>query len=208
MIEVKNLSLEKNNKKILDSISFRVNDGSIMGLIGPNGSGKTLVMKCICGLIVTYDGQIIINGIEARKIEKKSIGMIIENPGFITSYSGFKNLKILAQIKKKVDKAGIKENMKAVGLDPSNRLPVGKYSLGMRQRLGIAQALMEDEKILILDEPFNSLDEEMTNRLRNRILLERDKGKCIIISSHNRVDIDMLCDNVIEIKFGRGEMVF
>lgn len=83
MIEVKNLSLEKNNKKILDSISFRVNDGSIMGLIGPNGSGKTLVMKCICGLIVTYDGQIIINGIEARKIEKKSIGMIIEIRGLL-----------------------------------------------------------------------------------------------------------------------------
>lgn len=202
MIEVNNLSLVKQGKKLLDDVSFSAGNGHITGLVGSNGSGKTLIMKCICGLIVSYDGNIMIDGIEARSIEKKNIGMIIENPGFIPSYSGYRNLMTLAQIRKRVDKAAVANAMKDVGLDPSSRLPVGKYSLGMRQRLGIAQALMEDEEILILDEPFNSLDEEMTDKIRKRLLIERDRKKCIIISSHNRDDIDMLCDNVIQIRAG------
>lgn len=200
MIEVNNLSLVKQGKKLLNDVSFSAEDGGITGLVGSNGSGKTLIMKCICGLIVSYDGNIMIDGTEARTIEKKNIGMIIENPGFIPSYSGSRNLMTLAKIRKKAGKAEVVKAMKDVGLDPSSRLPVGKYSLGMRQRLGIAQALMEDEKILILDEPFNSLDEEMTDVIRKRLLIERDRKKCIIISSHNRDDIDMLCDNVIQIK--------
>lgn len=202
MIEIDNLSLKKNNKLLLNSISFCANDGSITGLVGPNGCGKTLIMKCICGLIVSYEGKVLIDGTDARNIEKKSIGMIIENPGFIASYSGYKNLAILAQIKKKIGKDEISLSMKDLGLDPKSRLNVGKYSLGMRQRLGIAQAIMEDEKVLVLDEPFNSLDEEMTAKVRQKLIDERQKGKCIIISSHNREDIDLLCDNVVELRNG------
>ncbi|MCR5677067.1 MULTISPECIES: ABC transporter ATP-binding protein [Agathobacter] len=202
MIEINNLSLEIKGKKLLNDINMTIHDGQITGFVGPNGSGKTLIMKCICGFITSYKGEILINGKDAKTIPIKPMGIIIETPGFIPYYSGYKNLKILASLNNNCSLHGIRSSMEDVGLDPGNHLHVKKYSLGMKQRLGVAQALMEDREILILDEPFNGLDFRITEKLRNRLAAEREKEKTIILSSHNKIDIDLLCDNHYYIEDG------
>ena len=202
MIEVRYLSLTIKGKQLLNKIDMVAKSGEITGLVGPNGSGKTLIMKCICGFFSSYEGEIVLDGKPATEEERKNIGAIIETPGFIPYYSGYKNLKILAQINKKCSKQDIYDSMNTVGLDPSDRRPIRKYSLGMRQRLGVAQTLMEDPAILIMDEPFNGLDAEMTEKLRNRLNEEANKGKTIILSSHNPIDIEMLCNQTYYIQKG------
>lgn len=204
IIEIKDLSLTIKKTKILKNINIYFEKGKIHGLIGRNGSGKTMLMKCICGFIKPTDGEIYVN---EKRVGKDcdfpdSIGIIIETPGFIPYYSGCKNLKLIADLNKKINKEQIRSAMKQVGLDPDSRLHVKKYSLGMRQRLGLAQAIMEDPDLLILDEPMNGLDKDGVADMRKYLLNLKEQGKTIIIASHSAEDIEILCDTVCEMDKG------
>ena len=204
MIQVKNISLEIKKTKILSDVNISFEKGKIHGLIGRNGSGKTMLMKCICGFIRPTSGEIIVAG---KKIGKdcdfpESVGIIIETPGFIPYYSGYKNLKLLADLNKKINGEQVRESMKKVGLDPDLKRHVRKYSLGMRQRLGLAQAIMENPDILILDEPMNGLDKDGVEDMRKYLLELKEQGKTIIIASHSAEDIELLCDTVSEMDKG------
>lgn len=205
MIEVNNVSLILNKYTILDDVSVKAGKGEAVGLIGGNGSGKTMLMKCICGFNTMFTGEITVKG---KRIGKDvefapDTGFIIETPGFIPYMTGYENLKVLAGIKKIIGKKEIREYMKFVGLDPDNKKSVKKYSLGMRQRLGLAQALMENPDVLILDEPFNGLDKGMAERMRDVLVDEKRKGKTILLASHNEHDIDYICDRIYEIDGGK-----
>lgn len=204
MIRLEHVSVNVRKKQILQDISLEVGSGEIVGLVGYNGSGKTMLMKCICGFHVFYEGNIFIKDKNIRDVPEFSndIGLIIETPGFIPYFSGVKNLKVLADLNRKIGMAEIKKSMVSVGLDPDNKLAVRKYSLGMRQRLGIAQALMEDPAILVLDEPMNGLDYDVTKKVRKALLAEKERGKAILITSHNPYDIEYLCDRVYQISRG------
>ena len=204
MIEITELNLTLTKTEILKNINLTFDKGKIHGLIGRNGSGKTMLMKCICGFVKPTSGEIKVNGeIVGKDCDfPKNMGIIIETPGFIPYYSGYKNLKLLADLNKKADKEKIKETMKKVGLDPDLKRHVRKYSLGMRQRLGLAQAIMEDPEILILDEPFNGLDKDGVNDMRTYLLDLKEQGKTILIASHNSEDISVLCDTVQEMDKG------
>ena len=198
MIHIENVTLTIKNKEILKDVNMYLEAGKIHGLVGRNGSGKTMLMKCICGFVRTTAGKILVDGMEIGKDTDftKDTGVIIETPGFISHKSGFENLKILAGCRKVIDTEEIKKAISLMGLDPDDRLPVKKYSLGMRQRLGIAQAVMEKPKLLVLDEPFNGLDEEGVTLVREILLAEKERGATIILSSHNAGDIFLLCDTV------------
>lgn len=203
-IEVKNISKVYKKEKVLDDVSFCVNAGEIFGIVGRNGSGKSVLMKIICGLAAPTSGDIVIDEkIIGKDIDfPEKLGAIIEQPAFMQFASGFKNLKFLADINKKIDKAEIRSTMEMVGLNPDSKKWVMNYSLGMKQRLSIAQAIMENPELIILDEPMNGLDKEMVNWLRGYLKEESDKGHTIIISSHIQEDIDILCDHVIELDRG------
>ena len=184
------------------SVSFEA--GKIHGIIGRNGSGKTVLFKCIVGLMPLTSGSIQVNGrhIETGKTVPDDIGAIIETPGFLPNYSGFRNLKFLATLRGRIKDAEIRKAMQQVGLDPESRKHVGKYSLGMRQRLGIAQAIMEDPSLIILDEPMNGLDNQGVEEMRRLFLRLKQEGKTFLIVSHNREDIEMLCDHVYMMDHG------
>lgn len=204
VVEVKNLSLVLNKTKILKNISLTLEESSIVGLVGRNGSGKTMLMKCICGFIKPTEGDIYVWG-EYRNNKSdfpENMGIIIETPGFVPYYSGYKNLKLLAGIKNLITNDEIKECIRYVGLDPESKKHVGKYSLGMRQRLGLAQAIMEKPDLLILDEPFNGLDIEGVEEMRECLLELKRAGKTILIASHSREDISLLCDVVYTMNHG------
>ena len=173
--------------------------------LGRNGSGKTMLMKMILGFVSPSSGSIKIEGkVLGKDISMPDrIGAIIENPGFLPEYSGFKNLKFLAMIHHKISNEEIREAMHIVGLDPDSKKHVGKYSLGMRQRLGIAQAIMEDPDILLLDEPLNGLDNEGVEEIRKVLLSLKEKGKLIILASHSKEDIQILCDTVFRMDHGK-----
>lgn len=205
-VEVKQVSLTLQKTKILKNVDVTFQGGQIHGIVGRNGSGKTMLMKCICGFVKPSEGHIFVNEREVGKDMDfpENMGIIIETPGFIPYYSGYKNLKLLADLNKKIGAEKIKECMELVGLDPALKRSVKKYSLGMRQRLGIAQAIMEDPELLILDEPFNGLDEEGVNEMREVFLKLKKKGKNIILASHNKEDIEILCDTVHQMR--KGEM--
>ena len=204
VIKVENLKLKIKKTEILKNINISFDSGKIHGLIGRNGSGKTMLMKCICGFIKPTSGEIHVND---KKVGKDfdfpdNLGIIIETPGFIPYYSGYRNLKLLADLNKKIDSDKIKETMQKVGLDPNLRRHVKKYSLGMRQRLGLAQAIMENPDILILDEPMNGLDKEGVADMRKYLLELKENGKTILIASHSSEDIEILCDTVCEMDKG------
>ena len=172
--------------------------------LGRNGSGKTMLMKCICGFVHPTEGEIKTDG---RRVGKDvdylpNAGIIIETPGFIPYYSGLQNLRLLAGIRRKVTDDQIRKALKITGLDPDSRLWVRKYSLGMRQRLGIAQAIMEQPDILILDEPMNGLDKHGVADIRELLMELKKQGKLILLASHNPADIELLCDEVYEMELG------
>ncbi len=198
MIEITNLCKSFKDTKVLNDITIKIKKGNIIGIIGRNGSGKTVLFKCICGLISPTKGTVKINNkILGKDIDiPNNIGAIIENPGFLPNYSGFKNLKFLAMIKNQINNEHIKDTIKLVGLNPDSKKHVGKYSLGMRQRLGIAQAIMEDPDVLILDEPMNGLDNDGVQDMRKLFLKLKEQGKTILLASHNKEDIEVLCDEV------------
>ncbi len=204
IVEVKNVSLKIKDKVILNNVNLSIEKGSAVGLIGDNGSGKTMLMKCICGFLRCQKGEIIVNG---KRIGKdvdfpENMGLIIETPGFIPYFSGYKNLEYLASIKGKISKSEIINALEKVGLEQEMNKKAGKYSLGMRQRLGIAQAIMEDPDILILDEPMNGLDSFGVEVVRELLLNLKQKGKTILLTSHNKEDIDVLCDKVYRMEKG------
>lgn len=203
-IEVQNVVKRFRDQVVLKNVSISFEKGQIHGIVGRNGSGKTVLFKCICGLMHPEEGVIRVNGKRVgRDVDMpEDIGAIIEAPGFLPNYSGYKNLRFLANIRRKIGKAEILNVLKTVGLDPESRKHVGKYSLGMRQRLGIAQAIMEDPEILILDEPMNGLDNAGVQDIRALLLELKAQGKTILLASHNHEDIAALCDTVHEMDGG------
>lgn len=204
MISIENLNKQFKNQLVLNNINVKFSNGHIYGIIGRNGSGKTVLLKCICGFLKPTTGVISVNHkIVGKDIDfPENLGFIIETPGFLLNYSGYKNLKYLASIRKKIDSNEIKESMSLVGLDSADKKHVGKYSMGMRQRLGIAQAIMENPDILVLDEPMNALDKNGVEEMRRLFLKMKSEGKLILLTSHNREDIEILCDEVYEMEEG------
>ena len=203
-IEVQNVVKRFRDQVVLKNVSISFEKGQIHGIVGRNGSGKTVLFKCICGLMHPEEGVILVNGKRVgRDVDMpEDIGAIIEAPGFLPNYSGYKNLRFLANIRRKIGKEEILNVLKTVGLDPESRKHVGKYSLGMRQRLGIAQAIMEDPEILILDEPMNGLDNAGVQDIQALLLELKAQGKTILLASHNHEDIAALCDTVHEMDGG------
>lgn len=204
-IEVQNVVKRFRDQVVLKNVSISFEKGQIHGIVGRNGSGKTVLFKCICGLMHPEEGVILVNGKRVgRDVDMpENIGAIIEAPGFLPNYSGYKNLRFLANIRRKISKEEILNVLKTVGLDPESRKHVSKYSLGMRQRLGIAQAIMENPDILILDEPMNGLDNTGVQDIRGLLLELKAQGKTILLASHNREDISVLCDTVHEMDGGK-----
>lgn len=204
MIAVHDLTLILQRHLILDQITANFESGQIHGLVGRNGSGKTMLMKCIAGFLHPTQGTIVIDGKSyvGKRRFPPDMGLILENPGFLPYVSGLRNLMLLAELNHKVGVEQVRSTMELVGLDPSLKRPVGKYSLGMRQRLGIAQAIMEDPNLLILDEPFNGLDEQGVKDMRQVLLRFKQNNKTILLASHNAEDIALLCDHVYHMERG------
>jgi ABC-2 type transport system ATP-binding protein len=203
-ILVENVTKAFGDQDVLKIVCAKFEMGKIYGIVGRNGSGKTVLLKCICGLLYPSGGTVTVDGkVVGKDVDyPENIGFIIESPGFLPRYSGLKNLKYLASVRGKIREDEIRKYMELVGLNPDDKKHVGNYSLGMRQRLGIAQALMENPDILILDEPMNALDNNGVEDMRKVLLKMKEKGKLIIIASHVRDDIDILCDEVYGIDMG------
>ena len=203
VIEAKNVNKSFKGISVLNNIQLSVDEGSICGIVGRNGSGKTVLFKCICGFLQIDSGEILIHGQPIKKGEAhKDLGIIIETPGFLRHYSGYRNLAFLMGLNGKVSENKIDKILEVVGLDKEKHKKVGKYSMGMRQRLGIAQAIMEDQTILILDEPMNGLDNQGVEEIRHVLLNLKNRGCTILLASHNREDIHQLCDCVYEMDQG------
>lgn len=198
ILTIKNLSKEFDDNKVVNSISLEVKKGQIIGIIGRNGSGKTVFLKMIVGLYIPTSGEIDYHGYNIVD----DYGILIDT-GFLDNETGFNNLKLLAILKNQIDDQEIYDILKYVKLDPNNETKYKNYSTGMKQKLKLAQALMEDPKILILDEPFNGMDKESVHFFRNCLLDLKSKGKTIIITSHYQEDIDTLCDQVYEMTDGQ-----
>lgn len=204
MIELHEVTKTYQKTTVVNNVTAEFQTGNITGIVGRNGSGKTVLFKMICGLVQPTAGSILVDG---RRIGKDvdfppSIGLIIETPGFLPFQSGVRNLMELAGINRKIGKKEVREVIRRVGLDPDSRKPVGKYSLGMRQRLGIAQAIMENPDVLVLDEPMNGLDEHGVEEMRKLFLELKEEGKTLLIASHNKEDIEVLCDKVYRMDGG------
>ena len=201
-----NLKKKVKEKIIVEKISFSIDKGDIVGFIGPNGAGKTTVIKLILGLVKLNEGQVFIKGFDIKKDFVKAIekvGAIVENPDLYMYLSGYDNLKITANNYKNISKNRINEVVKIVGLENRIKDKVSTYSLGMRQRLGIAEAILNNPELLILDEPTNGLDIEGIIEIRNLVKKLSNEGIAILISSHNLTEIDNLCNRIIAIKNGR-----
>ena len=204
IVSMENVSKSFGSECVLRNVSCTFEAGKIHGIIGKNGSGKTILMKLICGLTLPTSGEVRVRG---QRIGKDvdvppDIGALIDAPGFLSYHSGRKNLRYLAQLNRKINDDGVRAAMERVGLDYTSKKLVGKYSLGMRQRLGIAQAIMENPEILLLDEPMNGMDKQGSENIRQLILELRAEGKTIFLASHIPQDIDILCDTVHDIDAG------
>lgn len=205
MIELRDVCKQFGTTQVLININASFDDGKIHGLIGRNGSGKTVLLKCICGLIRPSSGSIVISGKQIGKdIEiPESFAALIENPGFLPNYSGEANLSFLMSVNTPVVREKIRQVLRQVGLENDRKKHVGKYSLGMRQKLGIAQVIMEDPMLMIFDEPMNGLDKKSVSETRELFKQLRDRKRTILLASHNAQDIDELCDSVYEVDAGR-----
>lgn len=203
-VRINKLSKSFKKERVLKDITHSFEKGKIHGIIGFNGSGKTVMFKCICGFLRPDSGHIWVNGkVIGKDVDfPESVGMIIENPGFLPNISGYSNLKRLAALKHKITDKKIRQSMQRVGLDASSRKKVGEYSMGMRERLGIAQAIMEEPELLILDEPFNGLDKHGAEEVLELLDDIRRQGKTILIAGHNMTEIEWLCDTICEMDAG------
>lgn len=203
-IRLKGVSKEIKKTMILKDINMTLKGGTIYGLRGKNGCGKTMLMRTICGLLIPTKGEVIIgDDVLHRDIAfPKSIGALIENPAFLQQYTGFLNLKLLAGLKGTIKDEEIRLAMEQVGLDPDDKRTYRKYSLGMKQKLGIANAIMGEPDIIVLDEPINALDEESVKKVRDILIRLRDQGKLIIIACHDREELEYLSDVIFVMKDG------
>lgn len=224
MILIHNLSKVYGQNTVLKNISIQFDEGKIYGLIGANGCGKTTLMRCICGFSQPTTGYVVVNGcLVGNKAALKrnpelqhsgtppfqtmadfapSTGVIIESPGFLNNETGLKNLLLLANMSGRADRAAARKAMTTLGLDPDEKKPVGKYSLGQRQRMGFAQAFMENPDVLILDEPFNAMDKASMEEVHDLLQRFKAEGKTIILASHSATDIKKACDAVYEMENG------
>ncbi|KTR62520.1 multidrug ABC transporter ATP-binding protein [Exiguobacterium indicum] len=209
MIKLEQVTKGYQGNPLFADVDLTIQKGDIVGITGPNGSGKSVLFKMICGFIHPDAGTITVRNEQLGPTRRfpENVGVIIDRPGYIAHKSGFENLKQLAAIRKVITDADIEQAMRTVGLQPGNRQKVKQYSLGMKQKLAIAQAIMEQQDILILDEAFNALDHDSVLRLRELLLSFKKEGKTIILTSHNQQDIDALCDSVYRINQGRLEVV-
>lgn len=198
VVSVENVTKAFKKEVVLRDVNMQMEGGRIYGLVGRNGSGKTVLMKCISGFLRPTRGRVVVDGkvIGVDVDFPESIGLMLETPGFIPYMSGLNNLRNLALIRGEVGDQEIRQTLELVGLDPDSRKVVAKYSLGMRQRLGIAQAIMEKPRLLVLDEPFNSLDEGGVDEMRGVLLRLKEEGTAILLASHVREDVEFLCDEV------------
>lgn len=203
IIEMKHVSKAFGRRMILKDVSLKVQKGTTVGLIGANGSGKSVLFKMLCGFERPDRGAVLVRGKRLGKGGRdfpENVGVFINSPGFIGIYSGFRNLKFLAEIQGKIGEREIADAMSKVGLDPSNKTKVDDYSLGMKQKLGLAQAFMEEQDILVLDEPFNALDYKTYGDVKEIIRMLKAEGKTIFLTSHNFDDLEQLCDEIYAIE--------
>ncbi|MFC0190069.1 ATP-binding cassette domain-containing protein [Fictibacillus aquaticus] len=204
-VTVTQLSKELKKQPILTDINLALSKGKIYGFRGKNGSGKTMLFRALCGLIRPTEGSVIVGGnVLGEELSfPPSVGVLIEYPGFLNGYTGFKNLKMLAGLNNLIDDDRIKESIKLVGLDPDDKRKYRKYSLGMKQRLGLAQAIMEEPDLIILDEPTNALDTDGIEELKRLLLDLKAKNKCILIASHDKEELDYLSNEIFMMENGR-----
>lgn len=197
-IELNNITKRFGQNIVLENVSFSVKKGAAVGLVGANGSGKSVLFKILCGFERPDSGQVLIRGKQLGKGRDfpEHVGVFINSPGFVGIYSGLQNLKFLAAIQGKIGEREIREAMLKVGLDPENKTKVDNYSLGMKQKLGLAQAIMENQDILVLDEPFNALDYQTYEEMKQMLLELKAEGKTMFLTSHHYQDIELLCDQV------------
>lgn len=205
VIEIDHATKRIQGNTVLDQISLRFESGTIYGLRGKNGCGKTMLMRALCGLIFLTEGTITIDGETLGKSISfpRSIGALIENPSFISGYTGLKNLQILADIQKRIDSDQVRASIQRVGLEPDDKRKYRKYSLGMKQRLGIAAAIMEHPDIVILDEPINALDESGVHLVRKILHELKEDGCLIVLACHDKEELDFLADEIYLMENGR-----
>jgi len=203
-IEVSNVSKVIKKRTVLQNINFQLERGKIYGFVGHNGSGKSMLFRVICGLVKPTVGTVkLLGDVLHQDISfPKSASVILEKPGFLEHYSGFSNLNFLASIRNQITDQDIKAAIAKVGLDPEDKRPVKAYSLGMKQKLAIAQSIMEAPELILLDEPMNALDEDSVQNVYNIINAEKQRGATILLTSHNKIDIESLCDQVYRLSEG------
>lgn len=204
MIEILNVSKKINQTYVLKNISFKFEEGKIYGIYGKNGSGKTMLLRSLAGLIIPTEGKILINNKQLHQdiSVPPSVGIIIENMQLLPQLSAYKNLHMISKIKKTATKEDIEESIRRVGLDPFSKLKVKKYSLGMKQRLNLSQAVFERPDILLLDEPTNAIDEKGVSLVHELLIAEKRRGATIIIASHHKDDLSILCDYTVKMEDG------
>lgn len=209
VIKVQNVSKSYKGITIFDDINLTIEEGKIYGIVGHNGSGKSVLFKLICGFVIPDNGTVYVRERELGKSIRfpKDFGIIIDRPGYIANRTGFENLQSLAKIRNQITDDDIRNTMIKVGLEPYAEQKVKHYSLGMKQKLALAQAVMEDQDVLILDEPFNALDVDSIESIRNLLLAFKESGKTIILTSHNQEDINLLCDEVYRINHYKLELL-
>lgn len=204
-LELKQVSKKLKNNMILDHISLELEKGNIYGLQGKNGSGKTMLIKAMCGLLIPTEGSVTVNGAVLGKDRDfpESVGALIENPGFVNGYSAFQNLKVLAEIQHKIEDEKIYETIKEVGLEEAGGKKFRQFSLGMKQKLGIAAAIMEEPDLILLDEPTNALDEKSVLALRDILKKRKERGALIVIASHDAEELSLLADEIFRVENGK-----
>lgn len=204
IVKVENVTKYFKQEKVLDDVNMNLETGHIYGIVGKNGAGKTVLFKIIAGFIKPSSGKVTVAGkiIGVDRDFPDSLGLIIETPGFLSQYNAYQNLLYLANINNKISKEDIKEAIRMVGLDPDSNKKVGKFSLGMRQRLGIAQAIMENPNLIILDEPMNGLDKKGIEDVKELLLKLKGDGKTILMASHYAEDME-ICDEVFQMEDGK-----
>lgn len=205
IVRVEELSKKLKGRVVLDNISLEMTSGNVYGLRGTNGSGKTMLMRAIAGLIIPTSGRVVIDDkVICKDIDfYQDLGLLIENPSFVGGYTGYENLKMIADIKKKVGDREIRACLERVGLDPDDKRSYKKFSLGMKQKLGIACAILEEPKLLILDEPFNALDEKGCQVVRDIIAEFKQKEALVIVSCHDRAQLENITDVIYELYEGK-----
>ncbi|WP_033541251.1 ABC transporter ATP-binding protein [Planococcus sp. CAU13] len=202
LIEMKDVSKSYKGLVLFENTDLSIEKGRIYGLVGPNGSGKSVLFKMMCGFVFPDQGTVTVRGVQLGKQNRfpDNFGVIIDRPGYLGNKTGFENLKYLAMIQNQITDEQIKDAMTAVGLQPAARQKVKYYSLGMKQKLALAQAIMEDQEVLLLDEPFNALDIDSVEKIRDLLFSLKEQGKTIVLTSHNQEDIDILSDHVFRVR--------